>query len=107
MTFKKKLNKCERLFRAYNELQLKYGEALDINDEIVEIKFNVLLKEFELGDTFTTDFVCTKRNNQLMVRECVYKKNLLKPSTIKMLDASRNYWISKGVNDWGIVLDGE
>ena len=37
-----------------------------------------------------------------MVRECVYKNSLLKPMNIKLLDASRNYWISKGISDWGI-----
>ena len=78
---------------------------MDSNEEVVEIKFNVLLKEFELGDSFTSDFVCSKTNGELMVRECVFKKNLLKPSTIKMLDASRSYWLSRGVSDCGIVLD--
>ena len=47
LTFKKKLNKSEKIFRAYSELQLRYGEALDKNDDVVDIKFNVLLKDFE------------------------------------------------------------
>ena len=104
LTYKKKLDKCIEVFRAHNELQLRYGEQLDEDDEVVEINANVELKGFEFGD-YTTDFLCRKSNGQLMVRECVYKKNLLKPSVIKLLDASRNYWISSGVNDWGIVLD--
>ena len=29
---------------------------------------------------------------------------LLKPMTAKLLDISRNYWLSKGITDWGIVL---
>jgi hypothetical protein len=69
VTFKKKLSKCNRIFRAYNELQLKYGDVLEANDDIIEINFNVLLKDFELGDFFTSDFVCTKRDGSLMVRE--------------------------------------
>ena len=105
LTIKKKLNKSSGVFRAYNELQLKYGELLDEKEEIIEIKFNVLLKGFELGDSFTSDFVCLKKNGSTMVRECVFRKNLLKPSTIQMLDASRCYWMNKGINDWGIVLD--
>ena len=105
LSIKKKLNKSSGVFRAYNELQLKYGELLDKNEEIVEIKFNVLLEGFELGDSFTSDFVCLKKNGLTMVRECVLRKNLLKPSTVQMLDASRCYWMSKGINDWGIVLD--
>jgi len=104
ITFKKKLNKSGKIFRAYNELQLKYGELLDKNDDVVDIKFNVLLKDFELGNSYTTDFVCCKRNGEYMVREVVYKKNLLKPAVIKMLEASHNYWISRGIKDYGIVI---
>ena len=63
------LRRSNRIFRAYNELQLKYGDVLEANDDIIEINFNVLLKDFELGDSFTSDFVCTKRDGSLMVRE--------------------------------------
>lgn len=105
LTFKKKLSKCDKVFRAFSELQVRYGDLLDRNDDISEVKANVLLKEFELGENFTSDFVCTKKNGELMVRECVYKKNLLKPSTVKGLDESRRYWLNRGVKDWGIVLD--
>ena len=105
VTIKKKLNKCKLIFYAYNDLQLKYGEYLDSNDDIAEIKCNVSIDECELGDTYTTDFYCVKTNGDIVVRECVYKEKLLKPQVIKMLDASRNYWLSKGINDWGIVLN--
>ena len=105
VTFKKKLNKSGKIFRAFTDLQLRYGDVLDSNKEVIDIKPNYLLKEFELGDSFTSDFLCIKKDGSLMVRECVYKKNLLKPSTVKLLDASREYWLSKGVEDWGIVLD--
>ena len=47
LTFKKKLNKSKGIFRAYSDIQLKYGEELDSNDDIVEIKSNVLLEDFE------------------------------------------------------------
>lgn len=30
----------------------------------------------------------------------------MKPSVIKLLDEVRNYWLSRGVDDWGIVIDG-
>lgn len=106
VTFKKKLNKCKLVFFAHNELQYKYGDYLDANEEIVEIKCNVPI-ECELGDTYTTDFYCIKTNGEVLVRECVYKEKLLKPQTIKMLDASRNYWLSQGITDWGIVLDAD
>ena len=37
---------------------------------------------------YTSDFVCTKTDGDLMVRECVFRKFLMKPLTVKLLDAS-------------------
>ena len=105
ITLKKKLNKCKSIFYAYNDLQYKYGSELDANKEILEIKCNVPLDECGLDGTYTTDFYCIKTNGNVLVRECVYQDKLIKPQTIKMLDASRNYWLSKGITDWGIVLN--
>lgn len=105
ITIKKKLSKCRLIFYAYSDLQYKYGCQLDTSSEITEIKCNVPMKGCELGDGYTTDFYCVKNHGEVFVRECVYKDKLLKPLTIKMLDASRNYWISNGVLDWGIVLN--
>ena len=104
-TIKKKLGKCKNIFYAHSNLQFEYGNNLDLNDDIVEIKCNVKLIGCELGDSYTSDFVCIKRSGEIMVRECVEKSKLIKPLTCKMLDSSRNYWLSKGVDDWGIVLN--
>lgn len=41
------------------------------------------------------------------VRECVWRNNLNKPSYAKLLDISRNYWLSHGIEDWGIVIEKE
>lgn len=27
--------------------------------------------------------------------------------TVKLLDISREYWLSRGVSDWGLVVDAE
>ena len=54
---------------------------------------------------YTSDFVITKADGNLMVRECVSRKHLTKPMTTKLLDVSRNYWKSHGVSDWGIVIE--
>ena len=54
-----------------------------------------------------SDFVCVKNDGGLMVRECVYRKFLTKPMTVKLLDDSRNYWRNHGVEDWGLVIDAE
>lgn len=60
---------------------------LQADNDIVEIRCNVLLE----GTEYTTDFVCTKTNQELRVRECVYRTHLTKPMTIKLLDISREY----------------
>ena len=105
VAIKKKLNKSNKVLCAYSSLQLRYGELLDENINVIDIKANVLLEDFEMGDNYTTDFVFVKNDGSEAVRECVYKKNLMKPSTLNLLDASRNYWASKGIEDWGIVID--
>ena len=101
-TFKKKLNKSKKIFYAFSELQYRYGEILDTKDEISEIKANIKL---DLEDNYTSDFYIVKTDGSVMVRECVYKDKLMKPNTIKLLDISRNYWLSKGIENWGLVLD--
>jgi hypothetical protein len=59
------------------------------------------------GDKYTTDFYCIKNSGAIMIRECVDKAKLLKPMTLRLLDASRNYWLAQGVEDWGIVLNAD
>ena len=104
-TIKKKLNKCKTIFHEYNDIQFRYVEVLDKRSDIALIRCNVKLEGFILGDNYTTDFYCIKDNNEIMIRECVYQNSLFKPMNIKMLDSSREYWLSKGIKDWGIVLD--
>ena len=101
---RKQLTKCADVCRCYDKIQSVYADLLEENDEIVEFKCNVLLEGLELGE-YTSDFVCTKTDGTLRVRECVERKNLTRPYTAKLLDASRNYWTKRGVEDWGIVID--
>ena len=68
-TIKKRLNKCKNIFYAFNDIQFRYGLELELNEDIVEIKPNVKLTNFELGDHYSSDFLCVKKNGQLMVRE--------------------------------------
>ena len=87
---------------AFGELaECFHRGGLQASDEIKEIKCNVLLDGPEVGE-YTSDFVCTKADGDLMVRECVYRKFLMKPLTVKLLDASRDYWLRHGVTDWGV-----
>ena len=63
----------------------------ETNKDVVKIRANVLLKDLGLTGSFTSDFVCSKADGELMVRECVGRKNLMKPSAIRTLDASLEY----------------
>ncbi len=101
-TIKTKLNKCKTIFYSYSDIQLSYGKELDERDDIIEIKPNVKLEGCE--GNYSSDFLCLKSDGSYMVREVLYVNKLMKPLTIKMLDISRNYWLRKGIDDWGLVL---
>ena len=73
----------------------------------VYLEFLILACTIYILAQYTSDFVITKADGNLMVRECVSRKHLTKPMTTKLLDASRNYWKSHGVSDWGIVIEEE
>ena len=103
---KRALSKCKEICRTYDDIQFAYADMLQQNDSITEIRCNVLLDGLELGQ-YTTDFVSVKADNYLMVRECVSRKFLTKPLTVKLLDISRDYWSKHGVTDWGIVTNDE
>ena len=103
---KRVLGKCTEVCRTYDAIQYAYADLLQASNEVVEIRCNVLLDGLEVGE-YTSDFVCTKADGDLMVRECVFRKFLMKPLTVKLLDASRDYWLRHGVTDWGVVIDEE
>ena len=103
---KKKIKKCEEVIRTYDKIQTAYAEILDKDESIKSIQCNVLLEGVEDGE-FTTDFLCVKIDGDLMVRECVFRKKLSLPRTCKLLDISREYWLKRGVTDWGIVVEKE
>lgn len=103
---KRKLPKFEEVCKTYDSISYAYADILAADKEITEIRCNVLLEGLAEGD-YTSDFVCRKTNGDLMVRECVFRKLLTKPKTAKLLDASRNFWLSRGIVDWSIVIDRE
>lgn len=103
---KKKLKKSDEVIRTYDKIQTAYAEMLDKDENIKAIQCNVPLENLEEGE-FTTDFLCTKFDGDLMARECVFRKKLSLPRTCKLLDISREYWMKRGVNDWGIVIEQE
>ena len=103
---KRTIGKCTEVCRTYDAIQYAYADLLQASDEVKEIRCNVLLDGLDVGE-YTSDFVCTKVDGDLMVRECVFRKFLMKPLTVKLLDASRDYWLRHGVTDWGMVIDEE
>lgn len=104
---KRAMGKCaDGVVRTYNAIESKYAERLEENPDVKEFRCQVLLEELELGE-YCSDFVAVKTDGDLMVRECVYRKHLVKPMTAKLLDASRDYWRRRGVTDWGIVIEKE
>lgn len=103
---KRTLSKCKDVCRTYDAVQFAYADMLESNKDIKEIRCNVPLDCLDEGE-YTSDFVCTKANHDLMVRECVFRKHLTKPLTVKLLDISREYWLRHGVTDWGIVTDAD
>lgn len=103
-TISKKLNKSKKVFHAFNMLQFKYGEKLDNDPDVVDIQANYPLSDLEDGN-YTTDFYFIKTSGEIVIRECVYQDTFLKPRTLKLLDLSRTYWLSRGITNWGIVFD--
>lgn len=100
---KRTISKCKEICRTYDPIQNAFADILQADKSISEIRCNVLFDGLE----YTTDFVCVKESNILMVRECVFRKHLTKPLTVKQLDISREYWLNHGVTDWGLVIDEE
>ena len=103
---KRRIAKCEEVCRTYDAIQYAYADILQVCDDVKEIRCNVLLDGLDIG-AYTSDFVCVKSDGDFMVRECVFRKFLMKPLTVKVLDASREYWLRHGVTDWGLVIDEE
>lgn len=102
---KRAMSKCaDGVARTYNAIESKYADMLQVNPDVTEFRCQVLLEGLEIGE-YCSDFVAVKTDGDLRVRECVYRKHLKKPMTVKLLDASRNYWRRRGVTDWGIVVE--
>lgn len=101
-----KLSKSDEVVKTFDNIQTAYAQILDKDENIQKIQCNVPLEGIEEGE-FTTDFVCVKLDGDLLVRECVFRKKLSLPRTCKLLDVSREYWLKRGVEDWGIVIEKE
>lgn len=103
---KRVLSKSEEVVRTYDEVQYAYADVLQNDDLVEEFKCNVLLEGLKEGE-YTSDFVCKRTNGEWFVRECVFRNYLTKPMTVKQLDLSREYWLRRGIKDFGVVIDAE
>ena len=103
---KRTISKCAEVCRTFDPIQYAYADVLQEREDIKEISCNVPLDGLPDGE-YTSDFVCIKVNGDLLVRECVDRRFLTKPLTVKLLDASRLYWLRRGVTDWGLVVNEE
>ena len=84
---KRLISKCEGVCRTYDAIQSAYADILQADDSIREVRCNVLLDGLPEGE-YTSDFVCIKADGDKMVRECVQRKHLMKPMTVKLLDVT-------------------
>ncbi len=66
---KRSVSKCTDICRTYDAVQAAYADILAQDDDITEFRCNVLMEGLSEGD-YTSDFVCTKADGSLMVREC-------------------------------------
>lgn len=103
---KRLLSKCEGVFRSYDILQSKYADMLVTDPDVKSFQCNVLMDGLEIGE-YTSDFVCTRVDGTVFIRECTYRKNLTRAQTINLLSASQKYWYARGIYDWKLVIDAQ
>jgi len=101
---KQTLEKFTTICKTYDPIQTAYANILVQNKDVTQVRCNVALDGDECSE-YMTDFVCTKSDGDVMVRECINRKLISRPQMAAMLDMSRNYWLRRGVTDWGVVVD--
>lgn len=65
--------------RIYNPIQSAYVDQLEKDDDVVSFECNVRLMGVA-DDMYSSDIVAIKADESKMVRECVWRFNLNKPS---------------------------
>ena len=84
---KRKVSKCVEVCRTYNKIQSALIDLLEKDEDILSFECNVRLKGIA-DDMYSSDIVAQKTDGSTMVRECVWRFNLSKPSYTKLLDLS-------------------
>ena len=99
--FKKSIDGTCRL---YSPLQKKFAELLDADENVASFETNVVVEGLDGDEIYTTDFVVNYKNETTKVWECVFRRHITKPKTMRMLSLSKNYWTKKGCQ-WGLVTE--
>lgn len=102
---KRTLKKCKGVCRTYSDIQSTMADYLESDENIKEYICNYALTDFSLKDgNYTSDFFCKTVDGDMIVYECVFQKHLKRTLTYTLLDASRTYWLKRGVK-WRLVVD--
>ena len=97
------LTKCQGICRTYSPLQQLYATLLQADPQVKTFQCNVELEKSE----FTTDFLITKTDGTIIVRECVVRNLIAKPRMLRHLDESLVYWKDRGIEDWKVITNAE
>lgn len=102
---KRTVAKCAGICRTYDGLQDRMVDILSGDSLVKDIRCNVLME----GTDYTTDIVCSMEDGTVVIYECCYRKLLNRPTTARLLQQSREYWLKHGVKekDWRLAVDAE
>lgn len=102
---KRSVPKCEGICKTYDGIQSRMVDILAEDGTVKEIRCNVPMD----GTEYTSDIVCTMKDDSIVVYECCYRNLLKRPSNAKLLQQSRDYWLQHGVKeeDWRLAVDAE
>lgn len=90
------LNNFASPVKTYDSLQLAAAKSLSTNSNFVDCRCNVDSSTVD-GKQYTTDFLCIDKDGKYTAYECVWRKNLQKPRTMALLDASQAFWAARGI----------
>lgn len=99
---KQTLPHFEGVVKTYDDLQNAAAKLLSGSSEFISIQANVDCIEMD-GIKYTSDFLCKDKDGGYTVYECVYRKYIDKPKTVKLLDSSQRFWQGRGCI-WGWII---
>ena len=85
---KRRSPKCKEILRLYDKVMIAYADLLDGDQNITEYQCCVPFEDDIAGD-MVTDFVATRKDGSVLIRECVLRTKLLKPRTVRLEFAIR------------------